>query len=127
MAEFVTIAVYSNHFDAALVKTQLKEQGVDAFIDDKVSSANLLGGENIGHIKLNVRTEDSEKATELLKTMQVTYEPEEQEIFKEDEDDKNWEQENKLQEAKIAESGKWGFIIVGIIGVAALLWFFLKK
>ena len=127
MANFVTIAVYSNHYDAILVKNQLKENGIDAFVDDKHPSANLLGGENIGNIKLSVLAEDAEKATELIKTMQVSYEAEEQEIFKEDEEDKKWEEENRLQEAKTAQSGKWGFIIVGVIGVVVILWFFLKK
>ncbi len=127
MADFVTIAVYSNHYDAVLVKTQLKEQGIDAFVDDKHTSVDLLGGENVGNVKLAVKAEDSEKATELIKTMQVTYEAEEQEIFKDEEEDKKWEEENRLQEAKTAESGKWGFIIVGIIGVVVIVWVFLKK
>jgi hypothetical protein len=127
MANIVTIAVYANHFDAIVVKKHLLEQGIDSFIDDTVASANKLGGENAGNIKLNVKLEDASKATDLIKDMQISYEAEEENIFEDDEEDKKWKEEMQLQEMKNAQGGKWGFVIAGIIGLAAILWFLVKK
>jgi hypothetical protein len=123
----VAIALYANHYDAILVKNQLQENGIQSFIEDSTTSSTLLGGENIGGIKLKVNSQDAEKAIELLKTLDVTYEAEEQLLFQDDEEEKKWKEDNRLQEEKNAKGGAWGFIIAGMIALTAIAWFYFKK
>lgn len=128
MEKLVTIATYTNPYDCTLVKKHLEEQGIVCFIDNSAAnSIDLLGEQAAGLIKLNVKAEDSEKALLLIKDLQVSYEAEEQQLFQEDEDDKKWKEEIQLQEEKNMQSGKWGYIIVAIIGVLGILWFYVSE
>lgn len=127
MAEFITIASYGNHYDCMLVKNHLEEQGIKCFIDDAaMNSEDLLKEQAPGNIKLNVKPEDSEKALLFIKDLQVSYEEGEQQLFQDDEDDKKWKEEMRLQEEKNFKSGKWGYMIVAIIVGIGLVWLYMN-
>lgn len=68
--EFVTIATFTLPSEIAVIKGKLESEGIDCFVKDEltVQVHNFLSNA-VGGIKLQVRTSDASKATDLLKDM----------------------------------------------------------
>jgi len=69
LERFVTVATYVFPWEAQLAKARLESEGIRSVVADEIT-AGLYGANAIGGIKLRVREEDAERATELLSTMQ---------------------------------------------------------
>ena len=68
LERFVTVATYVFPWEAQLAKARLESEGIQSVVADEIT-ASLYGANAIGGIKLRVREEDAERATELLSTL----------------------------------------------------------
>jgi len=68
LERFVTVATYVFPWEAQLAKARLESEGIRSVVADEIT-AGLYGANAIGGIKLRVREEDAERATELLSTL----------------------------------------------------------
>ncbi len=68
LERFVTVATYVFPWEAQLAKARLESEGIQSVVADEIT-AGLYGANAIGGIRLRVREEDAERATELLSTL----------------------------------------------------------
>lgn len=65
--ELITIATFNHGLEANIKKGLLENEGIPTFIrDENFVSQFPWGSQAVGGVKLQVRTEDAEKACELL-------------------------------------------------------------
>lgn len=68
MNSLVTIATFIYPHEASIAKTQLEEENIEVFLQDEIT--NQLYGftlSAIGGIKLDVRSEDADRAINILR------------------------------------------------------------
>jgi hypothetical protein len=68
LERFVTVATYTFPWEAQLAKARLESEGIASVVADEIS-AGLYGANAIGGVKLRVREEDADRATDLLSTL----------------------------------------------------------
>lgn len=69
---FVTIARYQYSSEAQIVKGRLESDGIPVFLKDNITiDTDPLVSNAIGGIKLKVRSEDEEKAKDILKLIKA--------------------------------------------------------
>jgi ribosomal protein L37AE/L43A len=68
LERFVTVAVYVYPWEAQLAKARLETEGIESLVADE-NAAGIYGANAIGGIKLRVREEDLDRATDLLRTL----------------------------------------------------------
>jgi hypothetical protein len=67
LERFVTVATYVLSWEAQLAKARLESEGIAALVADE-NAAGIYGASVVGGIKLRVREEDADRATDLLAT-----------------------------------------------------------
>ena len=68
LERFVTVALYVYPWEAQLAKARLETEGIKSLVADE-NAAGIYGANAIGGIKLRVREEDLDRATDLLRTL----------------------------------------------------------
>src|SRR5437868_5263414 len=67
LERLITVATYAFSWEAQLAKARLASEGITSVLADE-NAAGFYGPHAIGGIKLRVREEDRDRATDLLRT-----------------------------------------------------------
>ncbi len=113
----VVIKTFYWESKAYLYAARLKEAGIPNFISN--SNINSVLHIDVGGIKLNVREQDVDEATEIVRVMDQAQKDEDESFHDADKGDIEYEQ--KVAESKIETSDDKGFSPLVVIGILLVL------